>query len=278
MAHAYFGEFTDTFGMLGVEAGFYSMSRVYAEGRLDGTIDAFLRASPKVREIYRRRGGAQRPADWLPFQPVCERCGRIGTTYATDYDGETVAYRCSADVVQWASGCGARGRISPFGGNGKLPWKLEWAAKWKLFGVSIEGAGKDHMAASGSHEVSGDLARQVLGSNVPVAVPYEFFTLGGAKMSSSKGIGITASELARLLPPELLRYLVLRTQPPPGHRLRPRRAPRSPRPSSSSNGSGGLLRPLSQAPTSASCSRSRVRTRVLRFPRRRRSARRSIRC
>ncbi len=213
MAQAYFEEFTNTFSPLGVNASFYSMSDLYRSGRLDEIIDVFLRAAPDVQKIYRRRSGAQRPDDWLPFQPICPKCGRIGTTYATDYDGETVAYHCRADLVQWATGCGSRGRVSPFGGNGKLPWKLEWAAKWRLFGVSIEGAGKDHMAASGSHEVSSDLARHVLHCQVPVPVPYEFFTLGGAKMSSSKGIGMSASELTKLLPSELLRYLVLRTQP-----------------------------------------------------------------
>ena len=213
MAQAYFGEFTRTFEPLGVEASFYFMSDVYRQGRLDEIIDTFLRAAPSVQEIYRRLSGAERLDEWLPFQPICEACGRIGTTYATGYDGESLAYECRADLVAWATGCGARGRISPFGGNGKLPWKLEWAAKWKLFGVSIEGAGKDHMAASGSHEVSSALAREVLRCPVPIPVPYEFFTLGGAKMSSSKGIGMTASELAEMLPPELLRYLVLRTQP-----------------------------------------------------------------
>ncbi len=228
MAEAYFGEFTGKwfdsadpsagdapgpFDKLGVEVEFYRMSDIYRSGRLDGVIDSFLRAAADVQEIYLRLSGAERADDWLPFQPICEQCGRIGTTYATDYDGETVAYECRADLVAWATGCGHRGRISPFGGNGKLPWKLEWAAKWQLFGVSIEGAGKDHMAASGSHEVSSALARQVLQCPVPVAVPYEFFTLGGAKMSSSRGIGMTSSELVEMLPPELLRYVVLRTQP-----------------------------------------------------------------
>lgn len=213
MAEAYFTEFTATFDKLGVEVDFYRMSDIYRSGQLDGIIDTFLRAAADVRQIYLRLSGAQRSDDWLPFQPICEKCGRIGTTYATAYDGKTVAYECRTDLVTWAEGCGHSGRISPFGGNGKLPWKLEWAAKWKLFGVSIEGAGKDHMAASGSHEVSSALARQVLRCAVPIPVPYEFFTLGGAKMSSSRGIGMTASELTDLLPPDLLRYLVLRTQP-----------------------------------------------------------------
>ena len=213
MAEAYFGEFTSTFGPLGVDADFYFMSEVYRSGRLDQTIDAYLRAASKVRDIYRRETGSVRSPDWLPFQPICEACGRIGTTYAYDYDGETVAYECRPDLVEWAKGCGTRGRRSPFGGNGKLPWKLEWAAKWTVFAVLLEGGGKDHMGAGGSHRVASALAREVLMCDVPSSFSYEFFTLAGAKMSSSKGIGSTAGELAAVLPPELLRYLILRVQP-----------------------------------------------------------------
>ncbi len=213
MARAYFDEFTSTFGPLGVDAEFYFMSDVYRSGRLDETIDAYLRAASKVREIYLREAGSARSEEWLPFQPICERCGRIGTTFASDYDGETVAYECRHDLVDWAEGCGAKGRTSPFGGAGKLPWKLEWAAKWQILPVTLEGAGKDHMGAGGSHRVASALAREVLECAVPCAFSYEFFTSGSAKMSSSKGIGLSASELAATLPPELLRYLVLRTQP-----------------------------------------------------------------
>ena len=212
MAQAYFGEFTSTFAPLGVEAEFYYMSDIYRSGRLDDTIDVFLRRAPAVREIYLRETGAVRPDNWLPFQPVCERCGRIGTTFATDYDGETVAYECQPDLVAWAQGCGAVGRVTPFGGAGKLPWKLEWVAKWKVLPVTVEGAGKDHMGAGGSHKVATALAREVLECAVPISFSYEFFTLGGAKMSSSKGIGLSASELVACLPPQILRYLVLKVQ------------------------------------------------------------------
>ena len=212
MAQAYFTEFTSTFAPLGVEAEFYYMSDIYRAGRLDDTIDVFLRRASAVREIYLRETGAVRPDNWLPFQPICENCGRIGTTYASDYDGETLAYECQPDLVAWAQGCGAAGRISPFGGAGKLPWKLEWVAKWKVLPVTVEGAGKDHMGAGGSHKVAAALAREVLECSVPTSFSYEFFTLGGAKMSSSKGIGLSAFELVACLPPQLLRYLVLKVQ------------------------------------------------------------------
>ena len=37
--------------------------------------------------------------------------------------------------------------------------------------------------------------------------PYEFFLVGGAKMSSRKGIGVTSRDMANFLPPDILRFL-----------------------------------------------------------------------
>src|SRR5450756_1789623 len=46
----------------------------------------------RVRSIYLRVSHVDRPNIWLPIQVICENCGKIGTTYATDWDGSTVAY------------------------------------------------------------------------------------------------------------------------------------------------------------------------------------------
>ncbi|MFM7371255.1 MAG: class I tRNA ligase family protein, partial [Sphaerospermopsis kisseleviana] len=54
---------------------------------------------------------------------------------------------------------------------------------------------------------------KVLQKQPPFHSPYEFILVNGTKMSSSKGVGSSAREIADLLPPELLRFLMLRTQP-----------------------------------------------------------------
>ncbi|MGH8549797.1 MAG: lysine--tRNA ligase, partial [Methylococcales bacterium] len=135
------------------------------------------------------------------------------TTEVTAYDGKEVTYRCREDLVSWARGCGHRGKVSAFDGNGKLPWKLEWAAKWHTFGITIEGAGKDHCTKGGSRDVAAHCLRKIFGDAPPLNVPYEFFLVSGAKMSSSKGIGTAAREMANFLPPEILRFLMIRTPP-----------------------------------------------------------------
>jgi lysyl-tRNA synthetase class 1 len=110
-------------------------------------------------------------------------------------------------------GCGHSGWLSPFDGNGKLPWKVEWVAKWDLLGINIELAGKDHSQKGGSRDVANAICRKVLRKQPPFHSPYEFILVNGTKMSSSKGVGSSAKEIAALLPPQLLRFLMLRTQP-----------------------------------------------------------------
>jgi lysyl-tRNA synthetase, class I len=115
--------------------------------------------------------------------------------------------------VKWAKGCNNHGKMSPFDGRGKLPWKLEWVAKWRKLGVTIDGAGKDHTTKGGARDVAGACLEALFGEKPPLNIPYEFFLVGGAKMSSSRGIGASARDVADFLPPEILRYLILRTQP-----------------------------------------------------------------
>jgi len=213
MAEHYIREFFDVFAELGVQAEPYRMRDLYRSGKFDEVIDAILRRADVVRRVYLEVSGSKRSETWYPFQAICEKCGRLGTTEVTAYDGKEVEYVCRPDLVQWARGCGHRGKVSPFDGRGKLPWKLEWVAKWRTFPVTIEGAGKDHNTRGGARDVSSACLREIFGLSPPVNIPYEFFLVGGAKMSSSRGIGAMAREMADFLPPEVLRFLILRTQP-----------------------------------------------------------------
>lgn len=213
VAEHFIHDFFSVFEDLHVEAEKYRMRDVYREGRFNEVIDAILRRADVVRGVYKEVSKSERPEDWHPFQAVCEQCGRIGTTEVTAYDGKEVTYTCRPDLVTWAAGCGYRGKVPPFDGNGKLPWKLEWTAKWRTFGVTIEGAGKDHTTKGGSRDVAAACLRRIFGQEPPLNVPYEFFLVGGAKMSSSKGLGVSARAMADFLPPEILHFLMIRTQP-----------------------------------------------------------------
>jgi lysyl-tRNA synthetase class 1 len=213
MAEHYMGEFWGVFRDLGVQVEPYRMRDIYRSGRFNEVIDKILRNADIVRRVYKEVSNSDRPATWYPFQVICEKCARIGTTEVYDYDGAEVSYRCRENMVKWARGCGHEGRMSPFDGRGKLPWKLEWVAKWVTFPVTIEGAGKDHSTRGGSRDVAAACLRAIFQKEPPVNVPYEFFLVGGAKMSSSRGLGAGARDVADLLPAEVLRFLMIRTKP-----------------------------------------------------------------
>ena len=208
------GTFIDTFAHLGIHPDrYYWMSDHYAAGDMDRFIRTALDRAPTVREIYRRVANVQHPDAWHPLSVVCETCGRVGTTIVTKWDRERVFYECRRDLVTWASGCGSSGWTSPFGGRAKLPWNLEWAAQWSLFGVTIEPCGKDLATAGGSRDRSDAIAREVFEREPPINVPYEFLLIGGRKMSTSKGQGTPAHRIVEVVPAEQLRLLFLRPKP-----------------------------------------------------------------
>ena len=213
-ARHFVGElFMGTFAGLGIAPEIYWMSDLYAAGTMDPYIRIALDRAEVVRQIYLRVSHVEKAAGWLPISVICENCGRIGTTLATDWNGHTVAYSCQPEYVTWARGCGHSGRLAPFGGLAKLPYNVDWAAKWSHFGITIEGCGKDLATAGGSRDRSDAVAREVFEREPPLNVAYEFLNIGGRRMSTSKGTGATAHGMAAVLPPELLRFLFLRHKP-----------------------------------------------------------------
>ena len=206
--------FIDIFAGLGVHPDrYYWMSDIYPTGEMDGFIRTALDRAAEVRDIYRRVANVQHPDNWHPIQVVCPNCGKVGTTIVTKWDGERVFFECRESLVTWARGCGTSGWTSPFRGAGKLGWNLEWAAQWSLFGVTIEPCGKDLSTAGGSRDRADAIAREIFGREPPLNVPYEFLNIGGKKMSTSKGRGAAAHEIAEVVPPEQLRFMFIRPRP-----------------------------------------------------------------
>jgi len=198
---------------LGVEAQYLSSWEMYKDGKFDEVIRTALDNGEKIQDIYKKISGSdKKKSGWLPLQVVCEKCGKLGTTRVFDWDGKEVSYKCEPNLVKWAKGCGYEGKVSPFGGRAKLPWKVDWPAHWKVLGITIEGAGKDHASKGGSYDIAMELCDKVFNFPKPFKLPYEFILIGGKKMSSSKGIGLKAHDVTKILPPELARFLFTRAK------------------------------------------------------------------
>ena len=205
--------FLETFAELGIHPHLYWMSEQYGSGAMDPYIAKALDHAEVILDIYRTVSTVNHPTGWLPISVICESCGKIGTTQSRDWDGREVSYSCRPDLVEWASGCGHEGRTAPFGGRAKLVWNVDWAARWGITGATIEGCGKDLATAGGSRDRADAIARRVFGYEPPLNIPYEFLNLGGRKMSTSKGVGAAAHEVAALLPPTIMRFLFMRYRP-----------------------------------------------------------------
>jgi len=221
-ADYYFMQCVEKFEDFGIEVEIESTGQRYIDGDFNKAIRTVLDNHEKIKQIYQRIYGDTAAMDKLPFNPICEKCGKIGTTLTYEWNSENgiIKYVCEPQLVDWAQGCGYRGEISPFNGTGKMPWKVEWAAKWPTVGVVCETAGKDHFTKGGSRTIAVAISCEVL--KFPPPYPstcqdtgkgYEFFLVGGKKMSTSKGLGVSFVEVSEMVPPELLRFLMVKSRP-----------------------------------------------------------------
>lgn len=116
--------------------------------------------------------------------------------------------------MEYECSCGNRGRADVRTDDGKLTWRCEWPAKWKIFGTSAEPFGKDHAAAGGSYDTGKRIVKEIFGAEPPYPIPYEFVQLKGVgQMHKSLGSSVTGIDAIRMTPPEVLNYLFLRVQP-----------------------------------------------------------------
>ncbi len=206
-AEFYAFDFVDAFQRLGCSQEVIWSHELYESGKMDEIIKTALDSIDKIRTIYKEVADYQLPDNWYPFQVTCPECGKVGTTLTTGWDGNEVTFECQPDKVTWAKGCGHTGSISPFGGTGKLLWKVDWPGHWAALGVTVEGAGKDHTSAGGSRDMANALCENVFKIKPPFDIPYEWILIRGAKMSSSKGVGTSAREFVQLFPPTIGRFL-----------------------------------------------------------------------
>jgi lysyl-tRNA synthetase class 1 len=189
---------------LGVDVEFVSNTQLYEDGEYDDVVRYVLENQETARSVL---ADYQDKVDesYVPFFAICEECGQLTETItAVDLDAGTVSYRCTdietgGDTID---GCGHEGTTSIR--NGKLPWRFEWPAQWQILGVDFEPFGKDH--AEGSWPSGVDIARNVLETEPPVPMVYEWFTLDGEALSSSGGHVVTVDEVLELLEPEVVRY------------------------------------------------------------------------
>jgi lysyl-tRNA synthetase class 1 len=199
---------------LGIYPTVHRADQLYKTGAYTETIVIALQQRDRIRQILQEETGRATPDDWSPFNPLCPMCGRIN-------QAAVLGFSAAAQTVDYECACGQRGTVSMAGG-GKLTWRVDWPARWKIFGVTVEPFGKDHASKGGSYDTGVRIAREVYDIEPPYAVPYEWLSLAGkGDMSSSKGNVVSIHAMLEVVPPEVLRYLILRAPPQRSIRMDP---------------------------------------------------------
>jgi len=199
--HKNFGEHMSSLLIDGVEkAGidyvYQSGSENYRKGILDKQIETILLNWEKAGNIIKKMLGQEKYTEALPYFPVCEKCGKIYTTRAYKIISEEhkVLYVCDGEFIGknlntgreiTIKGCGRKSEASYFKGEGKLSWKVEFAARWSALGIVFEAHGKDILD---SVKVNDRISKEILNWEPPYHFVYEMFLeKGGKKISKSIG-------------------------------------------------------------------------------------------
>ena len=188
-------------------------SGLYAEGKYDKYALLFFERLEEVkRAVYESSLRNELPGWWSPIMPICEKCGRISTARVISFDfadGGVYEYACDRDV-KYARGCGfvGRGRIKEH--EYKITWRLDWPARQDLLHVSVEGGGMDHFTRGGSRDTAVAIHKKIFGNEPPVGYKFGFVLLKGKKYSKSRGEGMGIADLGGLIPPEVIKYALLR--------------------------------------------------------------------
>ena len=191
---------------LGIKPAVYRADELYKAGAYVGAIKTSLVKRDEIARIIEKVSQRTLEPEWNPFNPICNECGRLTTTKVTGFNLES-------EIVDYTCSCGSSGTVSMRGG-GKLTWRVDWPARWPILGVTVEPFGKDHASAGGSYDTGKRISSEIFEYPAPHPIVYEWINLKGkGAMSSSTGVTVTISDMLDVVPPEVLRYLIIRSKP-----------------------------------------------------------------
>jgi lysyl-tRNA synthetase class 1 len=179
----------------------------HATGVFAEQIAAALDKLDTVKAILTEVGGRQLDEHWAPVQILDDDNSLRRRKFA--------GWEVEARRVHWRDRDGSEGSVGLDEGRVKLDWRLDWPARWAKWGVTVEPFGRDHATKGGSYDTGRVLVEQIFGGTAPYPVPYEFINTAGEtkKMSKSVGNVLTPKDALEVMPPEILRYFVIKARP-----------------------------------------------------------------
>ena len=231
-------ELIETFPGFGVNPKIIWQSEIYELPEMLETVRTCLKNTETIRQILidfvardfnddQKAEYIESMKTWYPGSVICPSCGRIQAgakgaivvNRVTNYDPTTdkVSFTCPA--------CGHSDEVPLTDVRVKLSWRVDWPAKWYVLNVTCEPAGKDHSVKGGSFDTGLEISKQIFGWDGPVKVPFEWVGIGGRDMATSEGIVFLPKDWLAIAPPELFRYIMLKTGLTRAYDIRTERIP-----------------------------------------------------
>ena len=166
-----------------------SAYKLYTTGKMTPQVKKILTQAKRAGEIIEETTAQEKYLKVLPYHAICKQCGKIYTTQAISYDEKKglVEYICEGDEIRGKTldGCKHHGWADIAKGEGKLSWKVEFAARWDLLQIDFEAFGKDIFESVICND---QICKEIVGYEPPVHARYEMFLdKSGSKISKSAG-------------------------------------------------------------------------------------------
>jgi lysyl-tRNA synthetase class 1 len=189
---------------LGVNVEFIRSHHKYRAGYFVPAIERCLKSLDTIREALEDISNRKLPPNWTPIQVMDGEYLK---------NREFVSINTDRKIIEFKNPAGQVNSVHYQKGEVKLDWRLDWPGRWWLMGVDVEPFGREHASAGGSYDTGVRLMRDVYEAEAPIPVPYDSIHMVGdtKKMSASKGTALSAGEGLELLPPEVIRYFMLRS-------------------------------------------------------------------
>ncbi len=183
--------FLDRFGF---EYEFISATDKYKSGAFDKTMLRVLEKYDELIDLMLKNLGEERQETYSPFMPIDKESGKV-------IDKGVKGINKEKGTVIYIDEHGTQKETPVTGGNCKLQWKVDFGARWYGLEVDYEIYGKDHLP----NEKIYHRICEILGKQPPINYFYEMFlSEDGAKISKSKGNGISVEDWLKYAPEESL--------------------------------------------------------------------------
>lgn len=191
---------------LGIEVVFIRAHEKYRSGFFVPAVERSLERISEARHALETISQRKLDDNWTPIQ-VMEN-GRLKSRKYLGIDK-------AAKTVRYMDTEGNEQTVRYDNGEVKLDWRLDWPGRWWLQHVQVEPSGRDHMTKGGSYDTGIQIMHDVYEAEAPYPIAYDFINMVGdtKKMSASKGTGLDAEEGSTIMPPEVVRYFILRAAP-----------------------------------------------------------------